>query len=232
MWIEKLEEFLQAVLDALKARREIVPLKNDVEKLRTEISDLKSSLEDEQSTVKNLRGDVEKISAERDGFKSQLENFNDKLKKAENQRDNAIKTADHYRDTYSELEKIYNDCYLQLDAGTRNNLAGIFGNGNTALEFLSGAVQEQHLHSLWDYTARHNIDTLKKIFDFAFAMYNKGFKEPPYTRLEISPGHWYDDELMKLTPSSLQSGNVSQILFQGYRYGNGNVIKKSIVELN
>lgn len=110
-------------------------------------------------------------------------------------------------------------------------MAGIFGAGDTATGFLSGATQDEHIHSLWDYIARHNSAVLQKIFDFAFVMCNKGFRDAPYKRLDVSEGESYDDDFMRRTPYSPQIGRVSKVLFQGYQYSNGKVIKPSIVEL-
>ena len=241
MWIDKFEELLEGILEGLKARKNIQPLNEEIKKLREENSNLQRELDAANSTVKNLRGDIENISSERDGLKIQLEKihveYQDKIdaadkKVSELQReiDKATYTANFYRKSYSELDKIYN-LYLTLDEDTRYNLAGIFGAGSTATGFLSGAVQESHIDSLWDYIARHNDETLQKIFDFAFEMYNKGFRDAPYTRLEISQSDYYDDEFMRRTPSSPQLGKVNRVLFQGYKYSSGNVIKPSIVEL-
>ena len=163
-----------------------------------------------EKDIETLRGDVKKISADRD---------------------TANNIANFYHESYSELDEIYK-LYLTLDEDTRYNLAGIFGKGDTATEFFSGAVQESHINSFWDYIARHNDEKLQKIFDFAFKMYNKGFRDAPYKRLEISQGERFDDEFMRRTPSSRQLGEVKRVLFQGYKYSNGNVIKPSIVELS
>ena len=259
MWIDKFEELLEGILEGLKARKNIQPLNEENKKLREENSNLQRELDAANSTVKNLRGDIENISSERDGFKHQLENLRDefdvqeknlrvefqrelddanknfddtnkKISELQREIDKANYTVNFYRKSYSELDKIYK-LYLTLDEDTRYNLAGIFGAGSTATGFLSGAVQESHIDSLWDYIARHNDETLQKIFDFAFEMYNKGFRDAPYTRLEISQGDYYDDEFMRRTPSSPQLGKVNRVLFQGYKYSSGNVIKPSIVEL-
>ena len=259
MWIDKFEELLEGILEGLKARKNIQPLNEEIQKLREENFSLQNQLTTANDTVENLRGDVQNISQERDDLQSQLKDLRDdfdvkeknlrddyqkKLDDAEkdkstlqtqledlnNQLPPANATANFYRESYSELDEVYK-LYLTLDEDTRENLAGIFGTGETATGFLSGAVQESHIASFWDYIARHNDDVLKKIFDFAFDMHNKGFRDAPYTRLEISDGNYYDDELMRRTPSSPQMGRVNRVLFQGYKYSSGNVIKPSIVEL-
>ncbi len=252
MELNELKEILKGVIEGLEARENIQPLNEEIKILREENSNLQRELGAANSTVENLRGDVEKISAERDGlqhqldklhddfdvqeknlraeFKRQLDDAKKKISDLQGNLDRANDTANFYRQSYSGLDKIYN-LYLTLDEDTRYNLAGIFGAGDTATGFLSGAVQESHIDSLWDYIARHNDETLQKIFDFAFEMYNKGFRDAPYTRLDISQGDYYDDEFMRRTPSSPQLGKVNRVLFQGYKYSTGNVIKPSIVEL-
>lgn len=152
----------------------------------------------------------------------------DEVRKAERA---AKREADFFRETYGELDAAYK-IYSSLDETTRFDLAGIFGAGDTAAGFFSGAVQESHLPQFWDYVSRHVDDLrLAKLFDFCFAAVNRGFREPPYIRLNVERGSFFDDETMRRTSRSRQSGRVNRVLLRGYRYSSGNVVRQSVVEL-
>lgn len=222
MNFDDLEKILEGILAGLKARKEIEPL-------RQKISDANAALEDEQ---KNSR---QQLAAARENFEQELREqkskFEQKISDANEKRKAAEHTADFYRTTYAELENAYK-IYLSLDEATRFDLAGIFGAGDTATGFFSGAVQESHLAQFWDYVSRHVDDTrLAELFDFCFAAFNRGFREPPYSRLVAERGTYFDDETMRRTSNSRQMGRVARVLLQGYRYSSGNVIRQSVVEL-
>ena len=171
------------------------------------------------------------LSEQRKDFERELSDVCNELSDANEKRKAAENTADFYRTTYAELENAYK-IYLSLDESTRFDLAGIFGAGDTSTGFFSGAVQESHLAQFWDYVSRHVDDTrLAELFDFCFAAFNRGFREPPYSRLVAERGSYFNDETMRRTTTSRQMGRVARVLLQGYRYSSGNVIRQSVVEL-
>ena len=164
-------------------------------------------------------------------LRGQLDAANKKFFAADKAREIAERTAKFYRDTYSELDAAYK-IYLTLDEATRFDLAGIFGAGDTATGFFSGAVQQEHLAPFWDYVSRHSDDeNLSRLFDFCFEMVNRGFREPPFVRLTVATGNYFDTDIMRRTSQSRQRGEVVRVILQGYSYSGGNVIKKSVVEL-
>lgn len=167
----------------------------------------------------------------RDEFNQQLDKANDKIAELDKARLLAQGTANFYRDTYSDLDEAYK-IYLALDAATRSDLSGIFGSGESATGFFSGAVQESHLAPFWDYVSRRtDNEELSRLFDFCFDTFNLGFREAPYVRLQVDCGSYFDSDLMRRTSQSRQMGKVSRVLLQGYQYSSGNVVKKTIVEL-
>lgn len=167
----------------------------------------------------------------RDDFKRQLNAANEKIAELDKARLIAEGTANFYRDSYSELDAAYK-IYLALDEATRTDLIGIFGTGDTATGFFSGAVQEAHLAPFWDYVSRRtDNDNLRRLFDFCFDVVNLGFREAPYVRLQVDSGDFFDNDTMRRTSQSMQRGKVVRVVLQGYRYSGGNVVKKTIVEL-
>lgn len=257
---DDVEHFLEGVLDGLKARKEIEPLRKKIAELESQITDLtneRDALDAEKNSLiqqaesltyqrndferreRNLRGDLNRqreeyerrlVDAQRD-FKRQLDDVKDELDDANKARQAAERLANFYRDNYSELDAAFK-IYQTLDDSTRYDLAGIFGAGDTVAGFFSGAVQENHLSPFWDYVSRHaDNENLSRLFDFCFEMVNRGFREPPYSRLNVAQGNYFDSDLMRRTSQSRQMGTVARVVLQGYQYSEGNVIKKSVVEL-
>ena len=252
MNFDDVEHLLEGVLAGLKARKEIEPLRQknselkekitaliddknfltrQVDSLTNERDDFKSQLDAVQENFnqreKNLRGQLDR---QRKDFNNQLDEANKKFSAADKAREIAERTAKFYRDTYSELDAAYK-IYSTLDATTRFELAGIFGAGDTVTGFFSGAVQQEHLAPFWDYVSRHDDENLSRLFDFCFEMFNRGFREPPFVRLTVAEGNYFDTDIMRRTSRSQQRGEVVRVILQGYSYSGGNVIRKSVVEL-
>ena len=263
MNFDDIEKLFEGVLAGLKARKEIEPLREknselenkvselevelqeknfNAEKLFAELAEVKKNLADLQNKFDNAEKNFEEREKNlRTKFENEIadlkKNLADKDKNISNLQEklsDAEETAKFYSESYSELDEVYK-LYLTLDNDTRYNLAGIFGDGETAAGFFSGAVQENHLAQFWDYVSRH-LDTpeseiLCRLFDFCFDTLNKGSREPIYSRLNVACGNNYDDDSMQRTQNSPQFGTVKKILLQGFKYRVGNTVKPSVVEL-
>ena len=239
------KNFLTQQIDSLT--NDCDELKRDKENLRGQLDNqreefnrqLAAAEDDFNRREENLRGELDnqreefnrQLAAAEDDFNRQLVAANKKLAAAEKAREIAEGTAKFYRETYGELDAAYK-IYSTLDAATRFDLAGIFGAGDTAAGFFSGAVQQEHLAPFWDYVSRHSDnEALNRLFDFCFEVVNRGFREPPYTRLDVAADNYFDSDFMRRTSQSRQQGRVARVILQGYSYSGGNVIRKSVVEL-
>ncbi len=216
--------------------QQVQTLTNEREQLNRQVQTLTDEREDFKQQVKDLN---ECLEREREDFKRQVETLTTEREQLNRQVDDLTKKfndadaeAKFYRETYGELDAAY-ELYRTLDESTRSALAGIFGAGDNATTFFSGALQETHLADFWDYAARRpENETLRRLFDFCFAAVNRGFREPPFARLNVAPGNFFDDEFMRRTSQSRQLGKVFRVFLQGYRYSAGKIIKPTIVELN
>lgn len=198
--------------------RQVQTLTNDNEQLNRQVQTLTTERE-------QLNRQVQTLTTEREQLNQQVQTLTKKF-------NDAAAEAKFYRETYGELDAAYK-LYRTLDESTRSALAGIFGAGDNATTFFSGALQETHLAEFWDYVARRpENETLRRLFDFCFAAVNRGFREPPFARLNVEPGNFFDDEFMRRTSQSRQLGKVFRVFLQGYRYAAGKIIKPTIVELN
>ena len=119
-------------------------------------------------------------------------------------------------------------------------MEGIFGAANSPTNFLIGALQERHLDNLFDYvtntinsgTNPAEIDILHGLFEFVFNAANSGRREKIFTRLNVSAGDIFDDEEMRKTSSSAQSGTVQKVLLAGYKFSRtGKIVKPSLVAI-
>lgn len=199
-------------------------------KFDKQLADAKATARQQLSDAR--AGFEQQLSEQKTDYERQLTDMYNEIDDVREEQRASAREADFFRTTYGELDAAYK-IYSSLDESTRFDLAGIFGAGDTAAGFFSGAVQESHLPTFWDFVSRH-VDNMRlaKLFDFCFAAVNRGFREPPYIRLNVERGSYFDDETMRRTSTSRQSGRVNRVLLRGYRYSNGNVIRKSVVELS
>ena len=226
--------------------QQVKTLTGEREQLNQQVQILTNERDDFNQQVERLTGErddfnqqVERLTDERDELNQQVQTLTDERDKLNRQVETLTKEfsdadaeAKLYRETYGELDAAY-ELYRTLDESTRSALAGIFGAGDNPTTFFSGALQETHLAEFWDYAARRpENETLRRLFDFCFAAVNRGFREPPFARLNVAPGNFFDDELMRRTSQSRQLGKVFRVFLQGYRYAAGKIIKPTIVELN
>ena len=195
-------------------------------------AELANSQKNSRQQLDDARKNFDRQLAEhRAEFNREMVDVCNELDDVRNAQRAAEREADFYRTTYRELDNAYK-IYLSLDETTRFDLAEIFGTGDTATGFFGGAVQEEHLPQFWDYVSRHVDDTrFAELFDFCFTTLNRVFRKPPYSRLNVERGNYFDDETMRRNVKSRQSGRVARVFLQGYRYSSGNVIRKSVVEL-
>ncbi|MBQ3444753.1 MAG: hypothetical protein IJG33_16095 [Selenomonadaceae bacterium] len=235
MNFDDVEHLLEGLLAGLKARKEIEPLRKRLAELEAEnkrLAPLAEERDDFKQRLDEAAEDFAKREEELRGeFGRELDKANENLSELDKERQIADGTANYYRKNYSELDAAYK-IYLALDEATRYDLSGIFGAGETATGFFSGAVQEAHLAPFWDYVSRRtDNDNLSHLFDFCFDVVNRGFREAPYVRLQVDSGDFFDNDTMRRTSQSMQRGKVVRVVLQGYRYSGGNVVKKTIVEL-
>lgn len=228
--------------------------------LRDELSRRDKSLKQASEELDLLRGKL----AARDKKISELEKYQAELKRdnsamqAENDRlhDSLQRTGaevarqkilleeqaarlDEYANKYAEIERAFN-MYRKLPENTRFALEGVFGAAANPTNFLSGALQEGHLESLFDYTASalnnaaspDETEILCQLIDFTFDAVNNGHREKTFARLDTKLGDDFDRDTMRKTSNSNQSGSVQNILLAGFKYINsGNVVKPSLVVL-
>ena len=218
-------------IDLAAANDKISTLESANDTLSAELTETKNQRDNFRSELDTTKTQCNNLSKKYSELKIHTDELRDERSKLRSENIQLENTANYYRENYSELDAAYK-IYLALDGGTRYDLAGIFGSGDSPAGFFSGAVQENHLAPFWDYVSRRTDNAqLQQLFDFCFDALNRGFREPPFTRLSTAAGFDFDEDFMSKTSYSAQLGRVAKVFFQGYRYSAGAVVKKSIVEL-
>lgn len=141
---------------------------------------------------------------------------------------------------YGDIANAYAS-FLSLSPRRQQGIAGIFGGCETPFDFLCGAMQKDHLESLWQYV-RDELDTadaggkdgacLIRLFDFSFGAVNRSRRTPLFQRLSVALGAPFDGDTMGRTAKSPQLGRVKALRFAGYSHElTGQVVCHSLVEL-
>lgn len=212
-------------------------LENEVDNKSSEILDLLRQKSGMQNKIENLREEVERRENSLSRAKNKISELLNSLEEKKFLLEQQKNQLEHFAENYSEIETAYNS-YKNLSDKTKFALEGIFGENPSPTNFLSGALQDGHLESLFDYVAtainnhseQYEIDILSGLFDFAFDAVNGGRREKIFARLETSAGDNFDGETMRKTSDSSQSGAVKNILLVGYKYiRTDKVVRKSLV---
>lgn len=219
-------------------------LKTESEK---KLAEQKNAYEKELEKIKTESANaINELKADYDGEISALkEKYNGELTAAKKEADTTIKGLNEklsrYEANYAEIEEVY-ALYNRLDSRQKFSLAGYFGTASNPKEFFSGVAQEKNLKDLWEYVSRsiisgrtedEDIRVYKRIFDFAFDTVNLSARSPLYIRLNANIGDDFDPDTMATLPGGNKIGEVENVLFQGFLYGESKkVIAKSLVVLD
>ncbi len=215
-----------------------------IKNFETENKNLREDINRRQQSFDSLQNDFNALQQKFDAAQKELKLYTEDLAQAKNQisaLENSLQEKEtrlqEYAKNYSELESAYTS-YKKLSANIKFALEGIFGAESTPTSFLAGALQEGHLESLFDYVAtsinngapQDETEILCDLFDFAFAAANSGRREKIYTRLDTRAGIDFDNDEMRKTSNSAQSGAVKNVLLVGYKFSRTDkIIKKSLV---
>jgi len=226
---------LQQNFDA--AQNSLKNLQSEKAALEYEIASKESEIEGWKQQSSTLREEILNLQNELSRSANSLRQAENKIAALENSLQEKILQLNSYAENYSELEKAYTS-YKKLSDTTKFALEGVFGAENSPISFLAGALHEGHLESLFDYVAtsinngapQNEIEILRGLFDFAFDAANYGRREKIFTRLDTQAGIDFDNDEMRKTSDSAQSGTVKNVLLTGYKYSRTDkVIKPSLV---
>jgi len=228
--------------------------KVDITRYTNEIDELKLENDKISSKVKELENLVSNQEREKDNLESEITNNKNKINsqqietkkdketistlKNENVRLENIETK--YNHLVGKFETLINTykVYLSLKNEHSTFLQSLFKGDSIDLFFTCG-VQDENIHSLWDYIKnsiieeKNSIDELKQIFFYFFDLYNKMYSSPLYKLSDVAVSDRFEAEKHIKANQHNYSGNVTKIIFEGYYNCNTDeVIKKTVVEIN
>lgn len=193
--------------------------KLNLEKLKKELSIKIEDLEKVQNDLTNANKKIQDM-------KKDKANYEQNIKENET-------LLHRYELNFRELNGHY-DLYISLGTVIHNELNNIIKN-TKADTFLVSGVQRDNLSLLWDFIAKKTsiynqtqINVLIKIFEYFFKKYNEIYNV--YEFLDVKEGDKFNSNLHMIGKDSLVSGNISKVVFRGYKNNRTQKIqKKSIV---
>ncbi len=219
--------------------RELSNTKSRLNNTAAQLDDTTHRLDDTTRELSNTMSRLNNTAAQLDDTTHRLDDTTRELSNTKSRLNDATAQIEDYAEKYADIEQAYNS-YKKLSDTTKFSLEGIFGAANSPTNFLIGALQERHLDNLFDYvtntinsgTNPAEIDILHGLFEFVFNAANSGRREKIFTRLNVSAGDIFDDEEMRKTSSSAQSGTVQKVLLAGYKFSRtGKIVKPSLVAI-
>lgn len=220
---EKVQKMNQALFELIDERIASY-IHEHADGIRSLLGESKSSISVEEYQA--LQEKCQEWQSNCDKFKNQLQGKNDELQHANEE----LSALAAQVEPYQQLEAAYRK-YLSLPEGLRIQLQGIFGQGNSALDFYKEVVQPKRIENFFDYLAQcinntqddEALSILKELLDFCI-------DETPYERMHVEIGKAFDSQQMQLAAGSPQLGTVERVLLDGYRKpGDRMPVRKSIV---
>ena len=180
------KEFNQSQNQLADAQGSIEKLQNVRSQLEKEISnknfeviDLLRQNSDLNSDLERQFEEIERREEKLTSAKNQIEELLESLEEKKRQLVEKSARLNYFAENYLELEKAYQS-YKNLPDELKISLAEIFGNGDTATNFMASLLKEGHLEMLFEYItdalevggSDDEVENLLRIFDFAFKAVN------------------------------------------------------------
>ncbi len=195
--------------------RTIADLTDKLEREKQEQKDSEEKVQTLHRQLNELRFNNEELSAERDSFQKKMKELEKLL-------------------VFDEINKVYQKyCYLPEEI--LKSLDDLICRYSPVTFLLSGSAND-NIPLLWgriakkvtEYSPEH-IDILKEAFDLFFRYHSETYHT--LERLHTEIGETYNVERHDRTPDSSPSGQIVQILLEGYQNTKTGKITKTIVRL-
>jgi len=176
---------------------------------------------------RELNSKYEELKKELDTTQKENKNLKEELKEALNKLE---EVDSEYFKKIKESFELYNS----LSLSTKENLKNIFKEDDL-IGFLVSGVQNENVKSLWDYIQHlivenknsEEIEKLKTIFYFLFGLNSSSSN---YILDEVKVGDKFDEH-SHINISENKSGEISEVVFKGFKNKHGKIIQKSIVKV-
>jgi len=223
-------------------KAELLKYQQENRQLKSDLAVVKNSIAEKERLIRNLEDDKSRISDELSDknrtiqtLNIKIEGLNQRISTLEEQKDQLEAENSKLKDRFADLEAVY-QLYLNLPAANKNSLSSIF-KGETVEEFIFCGVQYDNVESLWDYIKNeaingHDIKPLQPIFDCFFKAYNTNYEPPLYQIATTDCGETFDTSRHIRGADSRVSGEIKEVVLQGYENTRtGKLIKHSVVRM-
>ncbi len=202
----------------------------DIEKLQNELS--KKEVE-----IKNLLETIQSQKYKINDYVDEKDAYDDIIFKIENERDKFKELLEKQIRMFGNISDIYN-LYRMLSDETKAEIKGIFKRDNIE-NFIVCGSQIDNIQMLWDYikskiieNENMDVENLKLIFNYFFEKYNEIHDGCMYDRLNVNINDEFDTNIHTRSSDSKASGEVKEVLLEGYKNSYTNKVeRKSIVRL-
>jgi len=192
----------------------------------TKVVELERQLESTQKQLDMSNKRLDGARHDRDVSQKQAETANEELREA--------KSALKRLQGLAAMDAAY-DRYKKLPPALRERLEDVL-NGRDLLSFVCSGVQESSMERFWSVCNEAFLDDekgareLTALFDEFFDLAQSLGTLVSQERLDVKPGSRFDNDLCTRIARSAPTGNVKEVLLQGYRYKvSRKVVKKSLV---
>ena len=209
-------------LSQLKA--ELQKYKNLTAENEQQIGSLTLTLQSIQKENRTLKETVSQVESEKETLDSQLTFANEVIEKMRRQFESAVK---------------YWKTYRSLSVSVREGLSNVICDESVILFIASGTTAD-NLKAVWNYTRdilsdsfhQNDAESLKKIFEYFFTIYNASLPERVYERDSVEVGDELDEDIHDRSSGSCTSGKITSVLLKGYQCINtGKIICRSLVKV-
>ena len=228
-------------------RIEIERLNNQLRSSGQEIENLKMKVNKDAQTISEYTEQIQRANVEKeridnhvkqvtDKYNSLAERYNKDISVLKSRLSEAEAEKDALKSTYAETEELFN-LYRNLSEDTRDSLSNVVCDVDM-MHFVCSLSNEDNLRRIWEYIKGilsyedcvSDIESLTKIFDYFFKLYNTSLAEAVFRMDDTEIGDDYDDNLHAKARGSASSGSIRRILLRGYVSVNtGRPICKSVV---
>ncbi len=205
------------------------------EKLRDDNEQLKSQKENAQKDFKQL----EKIAQQKvNELNGDINALNSQLQKKDSEIQSLTEKNAYYEKNYSTLDKVFQN-YNSLDDDIIRTFDRVLNDEgartSTAAELIARGITGDNVKTLWqvishsmnNYENSGKYGEVREIYNYILQLYCAATGE--YEIIPVTVGDEYNDMEQTRTSDSNVSGNIKEIVLDGYRRKNGDVVVKSKV---
>ena len=207
---------------------ELEVLREKYQNSQSEINSLQDSNKDSENEISKLNGKIKEMLEIQEKLQAQTETLKEKEKNAEELLNNIKSTFDGVIRCFEKYKKLSDD--------VRHYLLQ-FISDKDEIHFISSCTILVNLEKIWDHAKDmyllgqdQDAEILTDIFYYCFNVFVQSSPKADYRLDDSQAGQQFDDDKHAKGTNSRSSGNISEVLLQGfYSVNTGKFIKHTLV---